>query len=100
MRTTPKTRDTDRARKSYKHARERYLADNERWTKEENSYYSHSTGSLLPTQHADLSGFALDLADARGGKSVLVKDFSIVLIFIRKRFLTHRCRRQFPIRPS
>ena len=54
----------DRARISYDDANERYIADNKRWTKKGSTYYSHSTDQLLPTQHADLSRRALDLADA------------------------------------
>lgn len=58
------TEHRERARKSYKVALEGHAADNRGLDLEERTYYGHSTGGLLPTQHADLSSRALDLGDA------------------------------------
>lgn len=58
------TKHRDKARKSYKHADKAHNTDNKKLNIEEKIYYKHSTDKLLPTQHADLSGRGLDLADA------------------------------------
>ncbi len=54
----------DRVRKSYVNQAGRYGEDIERLPDDQRKYYKHATGSLFPTQHADLSDRALDYADA------------------------------------
>ena len=58
------TKHRDRAEKSYNNAHKGHVTDYKKLGEEKTQYYKHSTGNLLPTQHGDLSGRALDLADA------------------------------------
>lgn len=53
-----------KASRSYRNALKHHLTDNKRLTQEERDYYKHASAQLLPLQHADLSGRALDRADA------------------------------------
>lgn len=52
------------ALESYLDAKRKNAAEIEKLDAEQKEYYEHATGSLLPSQHADMSGRALDLADA------------------------------------
>lgn len=61
---TESTLQRDRARKSYEKSAKRHKAEYDLLTEEEKAYYEHSADGLLPIQHADMSGRALDLADA------------------------------------
>ncbi len=58
------TGQRDRARTTYTNAKKAHKLDNSQWTEDEKRYYKHTSDDLLPTQHADLSSRALDLADA------------------------------------
>ena len=56
--------ESNKAEKTYDNADKRHRADFEILSLEEQTYYKDTSKGLLPLQHADLSGRALDLADA------------------------------------
>lgn len=58
------TKRRDRARVAYRKTNQAHIADIENLNSETKEYYEHSTKGLFPTQHAGLSGRALDLGDA------------------------------------
>lgn len=94
------TTHRDRARKSYDVANKAHTADFKRMSMEEKTYYNHSTDKLLPTQHADLSGRALDLGDAAYKYVAAGKKIRVVLITVQKCVPADRRGRQISLRPS
>lgn len=58
------TSQMNKTASSYRNALKHHVKDNKELTKEEREYYNRTSANLLPIQHADLSGRALDRADA------------------------------------
>lgn len=58
------TQHRNSALESYLDAKRKNAAEIKKLDAKERGYYKHSTDGLLPSQHADMSGRALDLADA------------------------------------